>query len=156
MRDTTKFLDGNYTNLETLDATGRVLFFREGRGSGVEREVTGGGVMVTAEQRGGAGGGSDRAPSPVVFPGLPRRIAAGGVARWKRRIYVLGGENGSRFYDSVYCWKPGWRSWVQRREKLPGDTGGVSQFGCTTLKFPKKHILSRLRLAKENCKKAAD
>uniref|UniRef100_A0A3Q0QYS8 Si:dkey-260j18.2 n=1 Tax=Amphilophus citrinellus TaxID=61819 RepID=A0A3Q0QYS8_AMPCI len=153
MRDTTKFLDGNYTNLETLDATGRVLFFREGRGSGVEREVTGGGVMVSAEQRGGAGGGSDRAPSPVVFPGLPRRIAAGGVARWKRRIYVLGGENGSRFYDSVYCWKPGWRSWVQRREKLPGDTGGVSQFGCTTLKFPKKHILSRLRLAKENCKK---
>uniref|UniRef100_A0A3B4U7X0 Si:dkey-260j18.2 n=2 Tax=Seriola TaxID=8160 RepID=A0A3B4U7X0_SERDU len=156
MRDTTKFLDGNYTNLETLDATGRVLFFREGRGSGVEREVTGGGVMVTAEQRGGAGGGSDRAPSPVVFPGLPRRIAAGGVARWKRRIYVLGGENGSRFYDSVYCWKPGWRSWVQRREKLPGDTGGVSQFGCTTLKFPKKHILSRLRLAKENCKKACN
>ncbi|CAI5694493.1 unnamed protein product [Oreochromis niloticus] len=156
MRDTTKFLDGNYTNLETLDATGRVLFFREGRGSGVEREVTGGGVLVSAEQRGGAGGGSDRAPSPVVFPGLPRRIAAGGVARWKRRIYVLGGENGSRFYDSVYCWKPGWRSWVQRREKLPGDTGGVSQFGCTTLKFPKKHILSRLRLAKENCKKPSD
>ncbi|XP_047248185.1 kelch-like protein 12 [Girardinichthys multiradiatus] len=156
MRDTTKFLDGNYTNLETLDATGRVLFFREGRGSGVEREVTGGGVMVSAEQRGAACGGSDRAPSPVVFPGLPRRIAAGGVARWKRRIYVLGGENGSRFYDSVYCWKPGWRSWVQRREKLPGETGGVSQFGCTTLKFPKKHILSRLRLAKENCKKPND
>lgn len=100
-----------------------------------------------------AGAGSDRAPSPVVFPGLPRRIAAGGVARWKRRIYVLGGENGSRFYDSIYCWKPGWRSWVQRREKLPGDTGGVSQFGCTTLKFPKKHILNRLRAAKENCKK---
>ncbi|TMS07809.1 hypothetical protein E3U43_011902 [Larimichthys crocea] len=134
----------------------KFMCHREGRGSGVEREVTGGGVMVTAEQRGAAGGGSDRAPSPVVFPGLPRRIAAGGVARWKRRIYVLGGENGSRFYDSVYCWKPGWRSWVQRREKLPGDTGGVSQFGCTTLKFPKKHILSRLRLAKENCKKAAD
>ncbi|KAM4589406.1 kelch repeat and BTB domain-containing protein 8 [Fundulus diaphanus] len=156
MRDTTKFLDGNYTNLETLDATGRVLFFREGRGTGVEREVTGGGVMVSAEQRGAACGGSDRAPSPVVFPGLPRRIAAGGVARWKRRIYVLGGENGSRFYDSVYCWKPGWRSWVQRREKLPGETGGVSQFGCTTLKFPKKHILSRLRLAKENCKKPDD
>ncbi|XP_038129086.1 kelch-like protein 17 [Cyprinodon tularosa] len=153
MRDTTKFLDGNYTNLETLDATGRVLFFREGRGTGVEREVTGGGVMVSAEQRGAGCGGSDRAPSPVVFPGLPRRIAAGGVARWKRRIYVLGGENGARFYDSVYCWKPGWRSWVQRREKLPGETGGVSQFGCTTLKFPKKHILSRLRLAKENCKK---
>uniref|UniRef100_A0A8C8K283 BTB domain-containing protein n=2 Tax=Oncorhynchus tshawytscha TaxID=74940 RepID=A0A8C8K283_ONCTS len=143
MRDATKFIDGNYTHLEPLDATGRVLFFREGRGSGVEREVTG---AVVAERS----GGSDRAPSPVVFPGLPRRIAAGGVARWKRRIYVLGGENGSRFYDSVYCWKPGWRSWVQRREKLPGDTGGVSQFGCTTLKFPKKHILSRLRLARED------
>uniref|UniRef100_A0A8C7TC19 Si:dkey-260j18.2 n=1 Tax=Oncorhynchus mykiss TaxID=8022 RepID=A0A8C7TC19_ONCMY len=143
MRDATKFIDGNYTHLEPLDATGRVLFFREGRGSGVEREVTG---AVVAERS----GGSDRAPSPVVFPGLPRRIAAGGVARWKRRIYVLGGENGSRFYDSVYCWKPGWRSWVQRREKLPRDTGGVSQFGCTTLKFPKKHILSRLRLARED------
>ncbi|XP_069042583.1 kelch-like protein 3 isoform X2 [Lepisosteus oculatus] len=134
-RDATKFLDGNFTQLEPLDATGRVLFFREGRGSSRE-SATGGG---------GGAGGSDRAPSPVVFPGLPRRIAAGGVARWKRRIYVLGGENGSRFYDSVYCWKPGWRSWVQRREKLPGDTGGVSQFGCTTLKFPKKHILARLR-----------
>lgn len=156
MRDSTKFLDGNYINLETLDATGRVLFFREGRGSGVEQEVTGGAVVISAKQRGVASGGSDRAPSPVVFPGLPRRIAAGGVARWKRRIYVLGGENSSRFYDSVYCWKPGWRSWVQRREKLPGDTGGVSQFGCTTLKFPKKHIRSRLRLAKENCKKASD
>ena len=92
----------------------------------------------------------------MVFPGLPRRIAAGGVARWKRRIYVLGGENGSRFYDSVYCWKPGWRSWVQRREKLPGDTGGVSQFGCTTLKFPKKAILSRLRLARDDCKNDDD
>ncbi|XP_035241833.1 kelch-like protein 5 [Anguilla rostrata] len=147
LRDATKFLDGNYTQLEPLDATGRVLFFREGRGSGGER---GGApaVGVAGTDRGG-GGGSDRAPSPVVFPGLPRRIAGGGVARWKRRIYVLGGENGARFYDSVYCWKPGWRSWVQRREKLPGDTGGVSQFGCTTLKFPKKHILSRLRLAQE-------
>ncbi|CAL9684611.1 unnamed protein product [Knipowitschia caucasica] len=133
LRDTTKFLDGNFTNLETLDATGRVLFFREGRGS--EREVP-----VTNS--------SERAQSPVLFPGLPRRIAAGGVARWKRRIYVLGGENGSRFYDSIYCWKPGWRSWVQRREKLPGDT--VSQFGCTTLKFPKKHVLSRLRAARES------
>ncbi|XP_077467015.1 kelch repeat and BTB domain-containing protein 8 isoform X2 [Stigmatopora argus] len=151
IRDNTKFLDGNYTNLETLDATGRVLFFREGRAFGVEREVTGGGGAIGAEQRTGAGGGSDTAASPVVFPGLPRRIAAGGVARWKRRIYVLGGENGSRLYDSVYCWKPGWRSWVQRREKLPRDTGGVSQFGCTTLKFPKKHIQFRLRRAKENC-----
>ncbi|XP_003968809.2 kelch-like protein 12 [Takifugu rubripes] len=153
LRDSTKFLDGNYINLETLDATGRVLFFREGRGSGGEQEVSGGARTVGAKV---AGGGSDRAPSPVVFPGLPRRIAAGGVARWKRRIYVLGGENSLRFYDSVYCWKPGWRSWVQRREKLPGATGGVSQFGCTTLKFPKKHIRSRLRLALENCKKASD
>ncbi|KAI1894071.1 hypothetical protein AGOR_G00130210 [Albula goreensis] len=144
LRDATKFLDGNFTQLEPLDATGRVLFFREGRGSGVDRDTA---AMVTDR---GSGGGSDRAPSPVVFPGLPRRIAGGGVARWKRRIYVLGGENGARFYDSVYCWKPGWRSWVQRREKLPGDTGGVSQFGCTTLKFPKKHILSRLRLAQED------
>ncbi|KAG7277037.1 hypothetical protein CRUP_025447 [Coryphaenoides rupestris] len=155
MRDASKFLDGNYTNLETLDATGRVLFFREGRGSGAEREVTGGGAPLAGERGAAGGGGSDRAPSPVVFPGLPRRIAAGGVARWKRRIYVLGGENGSRFYDSVYCWKPGWRSWVQRREKLPRDTGGVSQFGCTTLKFPKKPILSRLRAAKEDGRKPA-
>ncbi|XP_053502971.1 kelch-like protein 3 [Ictalurus furcatus] len=142
MRDAAKFLDGNYTHLEPLDATGRVLFFREGRAMGTDRDV-----MAGVERIGG--GGSDRAPSPVVFPGLPRRIAAAGVARWKRRIYVLGGENGSRFYDSVYCWKPGWRSWVQRREKLPGDTGGVSQFGCTTLKFPKKHILARIRTALE-------
>lgn len=140
MRDAAKFLDGNYTQLEPLDATGRVLFFREGRAMGTDRDV-----MSGVERLGGSG--SDRAPSPVVFPGLPRRIAAAGVARWKRRIYVLGGENGSRFYDSVYCWKPGWRSWVQRREKLPGDTGGVSQFGCTTLKFPKKHILARIRTA---------
>ncbi|XP_029111263.1 kelch-like protein 12 [Scleropages formosus] len=141
MRDATTFLDGDYTQMDPLDATGRVLFFREGRGSGGDRDIS----SVVVERAGG--GGSDRAPSPVVFPGLPRRIAGGGVARWKRRIYVLGGENGARFYDSVYCWKPGWRSWVQRREKLPGNTGGVSQFGCTTLKFPKKHIMSRLRLA---------
>ncbi|XP_048837002.1 kelch-like protein diablo [Brienomyrus brachyistius] len=142
MRDATNFLDGNYTLMDPLDATGRVLFFREGRGSGGEREV-----LAGALER---GGGSDRAPSPVVFPGLPRRIAGAGVARWKRRIYVLGGENSTRLYDSVYCWKPGWRSWVQRREKLPVDTGGVSRFGCTTLKFPKKHILARLRQAQED------
>ncbi|RXM35033.1 Kelch-like protein 17 [Acipenser ruthenus] len=132
-RDASKFTDGNHTRLEPMDATGRVLFFREGRGS--SREVV--------------GVGQGAAAGPVVFPGLPRRIAAGGVARWKRRIYMLGGENGARFYDSVYCWKPGWRSWVQRREKLPLETGGVSQFGCTTLKFPKKHILSRLRAFEE-------
>lgn len=139
MRDAAMFMNGNYTQAEPMDATGRVLFFREGRGSGPEQEV------VDAVDR----VGSDRAPSPVVFPGLPRRIAAGGVARWKRRIYVLGGENRPRLYDSIYCWKPGWRSWVQRREKLPVDTGGVSQFGCTTLKFPKKQIIARLRAAQQ-------
>nr|XP_055052052.1 kelch-like protein diablo [Misgurnus anguillicaudatus] len=143
LRDAAMFMDGNFTNTEPLDATGRVLFFREGRVSGLERE------LIVGADRGGGG-----TPSQVVFPGLPRRIAAAGVARWKHRIYVLGGENGSRFYDSIYCWKPGWRSWVQRREKLPVDTGGVSQFGCTTLKFPKKHIFTRLRAAQQKRNKA--
>uniref|UniRef100_A0AAY4E892 BTB domain-containing protein n=1 Tax=Denticeps clupeoides TaxID=299321 RepID=A0AAY4E892_9TELE len=145
MRDCANFLDGNYTQLKPLDATGKVLFFRECRGSRMESQVT-------TRTDCGRVGPRDHGSGPVVFPDLPRRIAAGGVARWKRQIYVLGGENGSRLYDRMCCWKPGWSKWVQRREKLPVDTGGASQFGCTTVKFPKKHILTQLRSAQEKKK----
>ncbi|KAK5904321.1 hypothetical protein CesoFtcFv8_005899 [Champsocephalus esox] len=78
MRDTTKFLDGNYTNLETLDATGRVLFFREGRGSGADREVTGGGVMVSAEQRGGGRRRERPCPESGSFPRVAAKDSGGG------------------------------------------------------------------------------
>ncbi|XP_030075844.1 kelch-like protein 24 isoform X2 [Microcaecilia unicolor] len=77
-----------------------------------------------------------------VIPPLPEKIAAAGVVRWKRRVYVFGGENGFRFYKAIYYWEPGDNSWTKCRAKLPISYGGVSQFGCTTLNVPNPHIRS--------------
>ncbi|EMP42087.1 Kelch repeat and BTB domain-containing protein 5 [Chelonia mydas] len=92
----------------------------------------------------------------VVIPKLPVEIAGAGVVRWKRRIYVLGGENTylynnhdgeneEEYYNTIYYWEPGDHRWTQCPERLPFSNWGISGFGCATLKLPKKTILSLFR-----------
>ncbi|XP_074874065.1 kelch repeat and BTB domain-containing protein 8-like [Carettochelys insculpta] len=92
----------------------------------------------------------------VVIPKLPVEIAGAGVVRWKKRIYVLGGENtylynnhdggnGEEYYNTIYYWEPGDHRWTQCPERIAFSNWGISGFGCATLKIPKKTILSLFR-----------
>ncbi|KAH1164868.1 hypothetical protein KIL84_021333 [Mauremys mutica] len=97
-----------------------------------------------------------RVDKDVVIPKLPVEIAGAGVVRWKKRIYVLGGENTylynnhegeneEEYYNTIYYWEPGDHRWTQCLERLPFSNWGISGFGCATLKLPKKTILSLFR-----------
>ncbi|XP_050787918.1 kelch-like protein 6 [Gopherus flavomarginatus] len=97
-----------------------------------------------------------RVDKDVVIPKLPVQIAGAGVVRWKKRIYVLGGENTylynnhdgeneEEYYNTIYYWEPGDHRWTQCLERLPFSNWGISGFGCATLKLPKKTILSLFR-----------
>ncbi|TFK13744.1 elongation factor 1-beta [Platysternon megacephalum] len=101
-------------------------------------------------------GEDGRVDKDVVIPKLPVEIAGAGVVRWKKRIYVLGGENTylynnhdgeneEEYYNTIYYWEPGDHRWTQCLERLPFSNWGISGFGCTTLKLPKKTILSLFR-----------
>ncbi|XP_077787076.1 kelch-like protein 38 [Podarcis muralis] len=92
----------------------------------------------------------------VTIPRLPIELAGAGVVRWKHRIYVLGGENTymynnlkgeneEEYYNTVYYWELGAPKWVQCQERLPFTKWGLSGFGCTTMKVPKKPILELFR-----------
>ncbi|XP_074874066.1 kelch-like protein 6 [Carettochelys insculpta] len=78
----------------------------------------------------------------VMVPKLPKGIAYAAVVRWENRIYVLGGENLTQCYKTIYYWEPGRPRWSKCPEDIPVTHEGVSGFGCTTLKRPKKEILS--------------
>ncbi|XP_067422767.1 kelch-like protein 12 [Emydura macquarii macquarii] len=78
----------------------------------------------------------------IVIPKLPKGIANAAVVHWKKRIYVLGGENLTQCYKTIYYWEPGQPKWNKCPEDIPVSYEGVSGFGCTTLKIPKKEILS--------------
>ncbi|KAM4747504.1 uncharacterized protein WCC33_005068 [Rhinophrynus dorsalis] len=69
-------------------------------------------------------------------PSLPKSIALAGVVRWKRRIYVLGGENADKFYKEIYYWTPGDSKWTLCHKRLPILYDGVSNFGCVTMTAP--------------------
>nr|XP_025040749.1 kelch-like protein 20 isoform X2 [Pelodiscus sinensis] len=101
-------------------------------------------------------GEDGRVHKDVVVPKLPVEIAGAGVVRWKKRIYVLGGENKylynshdgeneEEYYNTIYYWEPGDHKWIQCPERLPFSNWGISGFGCATLKIPKKSILSLFR-----------
>ncbi|KAE8619696.1 hypothetical protein XENTR_v10009920 [Xenopus tropicalis] len=75
-------------------------------------------------------------------PSLPKNIASAGVVCWKRRIYVLGGEDRNKFYKQVYYWTPGDIKWTLCRTTLPIVDNGVSGFGCVTMQIPKKRFYS--------------
>ncbi|XP_033012360.1 kelch-like protein 2 [Lacerta agilis] len=92
----------------------------------------------------------------VTIPRLPIELAGAGVVRWKHRIYVLGGENTymynnlegeneEEYYNTVYYWELGATKWVKCQERLPFTSWGLSGFGCTTMKVPKKPILELFR-----------
>ncbi|XP_075762534.1 kelch-like protein 6 [Pelodiscus sinensis] len=78
----------------------------------------------------------------VIVPKLPKGIASAAVVPWKKRIYVLGGENLTQCYKTIYYWEPGEPRWSKCPEDIPVSYEGASGFGCTTLKRPKKEILS--------------
>ncbi|KAH1175676.1 hypothetical protein KIL84_022201 [Mauremys mutica] len=78
----------------------------------------------------------------VIVPKLPKGIANAAVVRWEKRIYVLGGENLTQCYKTIYYWEPGEPKWSKCPEDIPVSHEGVSGFGCTMLKRPKKEILS--------------
>uniref|UniRef100_A0A674KBM3 BTB domain-containing protein n=1 Tax=Terrapene triunguis TaxID=2587831 RepID=A0A674KBM3_9SAUR len=101
-------------------------------------------------------GEDGRVDKAVVIPKLPVEIAGAGVVRWRKRIYVLGGENTylynnhdgeneEEYYNTIYYWEPGDHRWTQCPERLPFSNWGISGFGCATLKLPKKTILSLFR-----------
>nr|XP_056721519.1 kelch-like protein 21 [Euleptes europaea] len=91
----------------------------------------------------------------VHIPRLPIELAGAAVVRWKHRIYVLGGENtylyndlegeAEEYYNTVYYWEPGDSKWTLCKDRLPYTGWGLSGFGCTTMKFPKKPILELFR-----------
>ncbi|KAF7237603.1 Kelch-like protein 28 [Varanus komodoensis] len=92
----------------------------------------------------------------VSVPKLPIELAGAAVVRWKHRIYVLGGENTylynnlegeneEEYYNTVYYWEPGATKWIRCQERLPFTNWGLSGFGCTTMKIPKKPVLELFR-----------
>lgn len=92
----------------------------------------------------------------VHVPRLPIELAGAGVVRWKHRIYVLGGENtylyndlegenDEQYYNTVYYWEPGSPRWTLCIDRLPFTSWGLSGFGCTTMKVPKRHIMELFR-----------
>ncbi|XP_062822080.1 kelch-like protein 28 [Anolis carolinensis] len=92
----------------------------------------------------------------VPVPKLPFELAGAAVVRWKHRIYVLGGENTylynnlegenyEEYYNTILYWEPGTPKWIQSQERLPFTSWGLSGFGCTAMKMPKKPILDLFR-----------
>ncbi|XP_061457579.1 kelch-like protein 6 [Rhineura floridana] len=101
-------------------------------------------------------GEDGRVDKSITIPRLPIELAGAGVVRWKHRIYVLGGENTylynnlegeneEEYYNTVYYWEPGATKWVLCHDRLPFTSWGLSGFGCTTMKVPKKPILELFR-----------
>ncbi|XP_063173735.1 kelch-like protein 24a [Candoia aspera] len=101
-------------------------------------------------------GPDGRVDRRVAVPRLPVELAGAGVVRWKRRIYVLGGENtylynrlegesDEEYYNTVYYWEPGAPKWTRCAQRLPFTSWGLSGFGCAAMKLPKKPILELFR-----------
>ncbi|XP_066492866.1 kelch-like protein 2 [Tiliqua scincoides] len=101
-------------------------------------------------------GEDGRVDKSVSIPRLPMKLAGAGVVRWKHRIYVLGGENTylynnlegenqEEYYNTMFYWEPGATKWTQCQERLPFTSWGLSGFGCTTMKMPKKPIMELFR-----------
>uniref|UniRef100_A0A8C6SBT6 Si:dkey-260j18.2 n=1 Tax=Neogobius melanostomus TaxID=47308 RepID=A0A8C6SBT6_9GOBI len=120
--------------------------FREGRGT--EREVT----VTNDRDRAG------RAATARPARGVPRAAAqdsGGGRGPVEEADLRVGRRERLQVLRQYLLLEAGLEELGAAARETARRHGGVSQFGCTTLKFPKKHILNRLRSAKENCKKNA-
>ncbi|KAL7987041.1 hypothetical protein Chor_005960, partial [Crotalus horridus] len=78
----------------------------------------------------------------ISVPLLPIAISYPGVACWKKRIYVFGGDSNNRYSSIILYWEPGQNTWTQCSASLPDPNYGAFGFGCIPLKVPRKHILS--------------
>lgn len=75
------------------------------------------------------------------IPKLPRGIANAGVVCSGNQIYVLGGEDLTQRYKTIYHWEPGEARWHRCATNIPTPHEGISRFGCAALMRPKPHIL---------------
>nr|XP_056720959.1 kelch-like protein 2 [Euleptes europaea] len=78
----------------------------------------------------------------VCIPPLPIAISYPGVARWRKRVYVFGGDCNGCCSSGIHYWEPGLQSWTQCGTCLPDPNYGAFGFGCVELKVPRKKILS--------------
>ncbi|XP_044308229.1 uncharacterized protein LOC123034708 [Varanus komodoensis] len=77
----------------------------------------------------------------TTIPKLPRGVANAGVAYCGKRIYVLGGEDLTQRYKTIYHWEPGETRWHRSATEIPVPREGISRFGCSALLRPRQHIL---------------
>ncbi|KAJ7306487.1 hypothetical protein JRQ81_009842 [Phrynocephalus forsythii] len=91
--------------------------------------------------------GLGRVNHSISIPKLPRGIANAGVACCGKRIYLLGGEDLTQRYKTVYHWAPGEPRWHRSAMEVPVPREGISRFGCVTLMRPKAHILQLFQAA---------
>uniref|UniRef100_A0ABM5EKX2 Kelch-like protein 35 n=1 Tax=Pogona vitticeps TaxID=103695 RepID=A0ABM5EKX2_9SAUR len=91
--------------------------------------------------------GSGKVNRSISIPKLPRGIANAGVVRCGKRIYLLGGEDLTQHYKTIYHWEPGEPRWHRSAMEVPVFREGISRFGCTTLMRPKPHILQLFQAA---------
>ncbi|XP_008120886.2 kelch-like protein 20 [Anolis carolinensis] len=87
--------------------------------------------------------GPDGAVRPeVCVPPLPIAISYPGVVRWRKRVYVFGGDSYDRYSSAIHYWEVGQESWTRCAADLPDPNYGAFGFGCIPLKVPRKNILS--------------
>lgn len=74
------------------------------------------------------------------IPKLPHGIANAGVVCCNSRIYILGGEDLTQRYKTIYHWEPGERRWHRSATNIPIRREGLSRFGCAIWMRPKPDI----------------
>ncbi|KAJ7309018.1 hypothetical protein JRQ81_008304 [Phrynocephalus forsythii] len=78
----------------------------------------------------------------LSVPSLPIAISYPGVARWRKRIYVFGGDSHDLYSSAILFWEPGQAQWTRCSADLPDPNYGAFGFGCLPLKVPRKSILA--------------
>ncbi|XP_020660650.3 kelch repeat and BTB domain-containing protein 12 [Pogona vitticeps] len=78
----------------------------------------------------------------VSVPPLPVAISYPGVVRWKKRIYVFGGDRNNLYSSAIHFWEPGQPNWTQCSAVLPDPNYGAFGFSCVPLKVPRENILA--------------
>ncbi|XP_077167685.1 kelch-like protein 24a isoform X2 [Paroedura picta] len=74
------------------------------------------------------------------IPKLPQGLGNAGVVHCNNRIYVLGGEDLTQRYKTIYFWEAGEFRWRRCATEIPVRQEGISRFGCATWMRPQPHI----------------